>query len=351
MKTILKDFLKKVKITIKEIWWNIKQWFFIGISFLWTVLIIGWWVYAYTWIAPSSVNTWDTLTATTWNNMVNDLNYLKDIADNSIWKKTWNDIYYSSWSVGIGTSSPIRALTINWWEMSIIKQAWNATSFINVSDSWWNGWGNLQIRGLASNGSAWINLSNISLLTNKLDVSGTIGSNYLEMNPQDSINEWWELQLKWAWLYWAFQFDNFQWNARIHTLWVWKNLEILGTAWSSWLKFPDGTVQTTAASWWNSWVNVSLSDTANFDLNCEYRAKVNKWSFPNPSSIQNSIYFSKVTTWQISLTLVETWWYATSAQPRYINKWQKGTFYWPDSSEWWQASSPIATLQKRCVSW
>lgn len=71
----------------------------------------------------------------------------------------------SAGNVGIGTTTPIRPLTINNGEMSLVAYTGNNTAFFNVSDV--NGSnGNTQslvIRGLGTGGSADVNLTSISL--------------------------------------------------------------------------------------------------------------------------------------------------------------------------------------------
>lgn len=153
MKTFLKTLLQKLKTFTKEVWWNIKQWFFIGISFLWTILIIGW-VYAYTWIAPVSVNNGDTLTATAWNNMVNDLNYLKDEVTAISTGALLNSVY-PIWSIytSVSSTNPSTLFWGTWvafwaWrvlvgrdsgqtEFDVIEETWGEkTHLLTASESW-----------------------------------------------------------------------------------------------------------------------------------------------------------------------------------------------------------------------
>jgi hypothetical protein len=92
-------------------------------------------------------------------------------------------IDYAS-NVGIGTTSPIRTLNVNGSvassvgtvEMSLTAAATTGTAFINVSDnagSNGSGW-DLQIRGLATSGSATVNLGTVSVSATNTYFNGNV---------------------------------------------------------------------------------------------------------------------------------------------------------------------------------
>jgi len=67
-----------------------------------------------------------------------------------------------------------------------------------------------------------------SMRVGSFQANGTALVNYLQINPQNSADEGGELQLKGSGSYPALQIDNYQGNARIHTLTSGKMLQILG---------------------------------------------------------------------------------------------------------------------------
>jgi hypothetical protein len=80
-------------------------------------------------------------------------------------------------SLGVGTAHPIRSLTVNNGEMSLIAYADGSNNaWLNISDV--NGSNgnamNLLIRGLANGGSAGANLSNVNIYANAVWAWGTI---------------------------------------------------------------------------------------------------------------------------------------------------------------------------------
>ena len=84
----------------------------------------------------------------------------------------------SSGNVGIGTSSPIRSLTVNNGELSLIAYTATNTAFLNVSDVNGSNGGsqNLVIRGLNSAGTAGANLTSLSLNATTTYYSGALTS-------------------------------------------------------------------------------------------------------------------------------------------------------------------------------
>ncbi len=79
-------------------------------------------------------------------------------------------------NVGIGTSAPIRALTVL-GEASIVPNAGNGTSaYFNVSDATGSNGATyvLNIRGLDQNGSQQVNLASINLLADNVVASGNV---------------------------------------------------------------------------------------------------------------------------------------------------------------------------------
>lgn len=74
------------------------------------------------------------------------------------------------------------------------------------------------INGVSFDGSADISINNF----------GNATASYLTVSPQDAVNEGGEIALRGAGSFSDFRIDNFQGNARIHTLAAGKRLEILG---------------------------------------------------------------------------------------------------------------------------
>lgn len=73
---------------------------------------------------------------------------------------------------------------------------------------------------------------NVGIGTNapgqKLDVVGTTQTDYLIVNAQDGVNEGGEIRIDGTGGFGNFQIDNYQGNARIHTLGSGKELQVLG---------------------------------------------------------------------------------------------------------------------------
>jgi hypothetical protein len=80
-------------------------------------------------------------------------------------------------NVGIGTTAPLRALTVQ-GEASIVPSPANGTSaYLNVSDGTGSNGGNysLNIRGLGNDGTAGVNLASVNVLADNFLVAGVAG--------------------------------------------------------------------------------------------------------------------------------------------------------------------------------
>lgn len=111
---------------MKNILNKFKNWI---IFWLWLLFVL--WV-ASAWVNLSTVNTWDSLTSTKWNDLVTKIN--------DIWTRTdW--IYNNSWNIGIWVATPTAKLDVNW---TIVTDANTFASVGSVMpnnmsySAWWN---------------------------------------------------------------------------------------------------------------------------------------------------------------------------------------------------------------------
>lgn len=112
MKALVRNFLDK----------------FFGWVMFWSWVILVLWVYsAYSaYVSILSVNTWDKLTSSTFNNLISNIEDINSRVSSisSIWTKTWNNIYYNSWNVWVGNNNPQANLDVSW----TVKMFWNRTA-------------------------------------------------------------------------------------------------------------------------------------------------------------------------------------------------------------------------------
>ena len=136
MKTLLKKFISKIS-----------NWIYFWIWFILSLLVFGLVYATYTRTTQTPVWVWSGLTATAWNTMINDMNYLKDSVDSKIssqWVTSWSNISYSWGNVGIGTPTPWSKLEVNWdlkvWGQIFwrISNEWEAKNiFASACIAWW----------------------------------------------------------------------------------------------------------------------------------------------------------------------------------------------------------------------
>lgn len=155
---------------------------------------------------------------------------------------TGGAIYYNGGNVGIGTPTPEATLHVMRGTAPGGTAIFSGTT--NLSHFNWSVSEDTYIRGGKSTSRVIINDTasgnvliaegggNVGIGTaapqQKLDVLGTAAVDYLRIDPQDGTNEGGEIQLVGSGSYGAFQFDNYQGHARIHTLGSGKYFEVIG---------------------------------------------------------------------------------------------------------------------------
>lgn len=223
---------------------NIKKPIYSAIIFFLTLWVLTIWYWAFTSLNQVTSGSW--LTATAWNTMVTNLDDL-----NARFQKSGTNLFYTWGNVGIGTTSPqasfhiaannsklrlssaSNAIGLNLWVND--PGAWHSYIDSTINDPTYNMYFRMRTLGtpinalsILGNGNVWIGTT---APVNKLDVVWTIQWDYLIIDPEDNILEWWQLSLNWAWSYWPLHIDNYAWNARIHTLWAGKVFDVLGWDW------------------------------------------------------------------------------------------------------------------------
>lgn len=143
MNKFLKHFFSKL--------WN---WIILWIGIILSIWIITVIYATYSWTNQESVSTWSTFTATMWNDMVSNINFLKDSIDwvnNKFWTLTDGKMCTSNWwTLNCNTNIPISWITtevdpqvgaLNSWK--ICTSDWSKincnsdSSSIPDWDSWW----------------------------------------------------------------------------------------------------------------------------------------------------------------------------------------------------------------------
>ncbi len=127
-----------------------------SISILLTLLLSYWLVSA--WTNLSSVTTWDTLTATVWNDMATKLN--------DAWQRASGIFTDGSGKVGIWTSSPKAHLHItnwsNYWAMILWNDWWTNNNAITHESNWdfviwkWTFWLGIPLMSITPAWNMWI---------------------------------------------------------------------------------------------------------------------------------------------------------------------------------------------------
>jgi hypothetical protein len=138
MRTLLKRLVSKIG-----------NWLLVSIWFTLWIWIIGL-VYAYTWTIQTDVWAWSWLTASAWNDTLNNIRYLKESVDSKVssqWITSWSNISYNWWNVWIWIT-PTSKLQVNWdlkvwWQIYWrISNEWELKNiFAWACLAWWTtGW-------------------------------------------------------------------------------------------------------------------------------------------------------------------------------------------------------------------
>lgn len=72
-----------------NVWKKIMDWVYHGLGFIAVLFFFSLAYAGYTWVNQSNLNTWDVVTAQTWNNVINNQNFLKQEVDTKFAKTGW----------------------------------------------------------------------------------------------------------------------------------------------------------------------------------------------------------------------------------------------------------------------
>jgi len=248
---------------------KLKDW---ALFWIWFLIIL--WI-SNAWVNLWEVSSWDSLTSTIWNDLVwkiNENGNKLEWLSNTWWKLTMNWVIESTiWWIKFPDGTTQTTATI-WttdtnagticsvweyldWDGTCKAERYNSTydteaeidaaisnngyisSFTELDPQVWSNttnylskwnWTSLGTSTIFDNWNVWIGTWTP---WQKLDVVWAIKSDYIIVDPQWWPGEWWEIALYWEGSYGNIQIDNYQWNARIHTLASWKIFDIVGWNW------------------------------------------------------------------------------------------------------------------------
>ncbi|EKE28747.1 MAG: hypothetical protein ACD_3C00021G0001 [uncultured bacterium (gcode 4)] len=178
-----------------------------ALIFFSTLWVLSIWYGAYNALSP--VNTWDPLTKTIWNQMVDNITDLNTrvstlASSGSLWASNWSDISYTAWNVWIWISAPDKQLHIKTssWNAEINIQSTNKDKWgIYHKDDWEDliFWNLSNILTLQKNWNVWIWTDDPS---SRLTLAKSLTTWYNTMLRLDENSNAWANAMGIDWRFW-----------------------------------------------------------------------------------------------------------------------------------------------------